>query len=166
MRHADRQRDLDRGVRANDIVDLQRRDIGAAGLDDVVEATFPVQAVFGVDVTAVAGTEEALLVYRVGQRYAEIAEHQRRPLDRDLATLTHWQHRAAERVDDLEDIAGLWFAMTLVDPLGRGAGRKDRRDRERLGVAVGGHRVRPRSEERRVGNECVSTCRSRGSPYP
>src|SRR3546814_20187667 len=103
---------------------------------------------------------------RVGQRYAEIAEHQRRPLDRDLATLTHWQHRAAERVDDLEDIAGLWFAMTLVDPLGRGAGRKDRRDRERLGVAVGGHRVRPRSEERRVGNECVSTCRSRGSPYP
>src|SRR3546814_14595028 len=25
---------------------------------------------------------------------------------------------------------------------------------------------RPRSEERRVGKECVSTCRSRGSPYP
>src|SRR3546814_13973390 len=24
---------------------------------------------------------------------------------------------------------------------------------------------RPRSEERRVGKECVSTCRSRGSPY-
>src|SRR3546814_10200150 len=24
----------------------------------------------------------------------------------------------------------------------------------------------PRSEERRVGNECVSTCRSRGSPSP
>src|SRR3546814_11002145 len=59
MRHADRQRDLDRGVRANDIVDLQRRDIGAAGLDDVVEATFPVQAVFGVDVTAVAAIGRA-----------------------------------------------------------------------------------------------------------
>src|SRR3546814_12549507 len=25
--------------------------------------------------------------------------------------------------------------------------------------------TRPRSEERRVGKECVSTCRSRGSPY-
>src|SRR3546814_1862390 len=26
-------------------------------------------------------------------------------------------------------------------------------------------KVRPRSEERRVGKECVSTCRSRWSPY-
>src|SRR3546814_16417527 len=29
---------------------------------------------------------------------------------------------------------------------------------------IGAYRV-PRSEERRVGKECVSTCRSRGSPY-
>src|SRR3546814_12067173 len=28
------------------------------------------------------------------------------------------------------------------------------------------HFLRPRSEERRVGKECVSTCRSRWSPYP
>src|SRR3546814_18476562 len=28
------------------------------------------------------------------------------------------------------------------------------------------HGRRPRSEERRVGKECVSTCRSRWSPYP
>src|SRR3546814_5228138 len=34
-------------------------------------------------------------------------------------------------------------------------GRKPRRRREHL-----------RSEERRVGKECVSTCRSRWSPYP
>src|SRR3546814_5214876 len=27
------------------------------------------------------------------------------------------------------------------------------------------HLLRPRSEERRVGKECVSTCRSRWSPY-
>src|SRR3546814_3087824 len=27
------------------------------------------------------------------------------------------------------------------------------------------HRLPPRSEERRVGKECVSTCRSRWSPY-
>src|SRR3546814_15347561 len=31
---------------------------------------------------------------------------------------------------------------------------------------LGRHKiVHPRSEERRVGNECVSTCRSRWSPY-
>src|SRR3546814_1753127 len=41
----------------------------------------------------------------------------------------------------------------------------------RLGVpddqpaAVGQPAVQPRSEERRVGKECVSTCRSRWSPY-
>src|SRR3546814_14165270 len=28
-----------------------------------------------------------------------------------------------------------------------------------------GHSIRKRSEERRVGKECVSTCRSRWSPY-
>src|SRR3546814_15658174 len=33
-----------------------------------------------------------------------------------------------------------------------------------LGLAVGGV-LALRSEERRVGNECVSTCRSRWSPY-
>src|SRR3546814_20691995 len=34
-------------------------------------------------------------------------------------------------------------------------------------VRIGGddHRDRQRSEERRVGKECVSTCRSRWSPY-
>src|SRR3546814_11661462 len=34
---------------------------------------------------------------------------------------------------------------------------------DRLGIAR--EAVRPRSEERRVGKECVSTCRSRWSPY-
>src|SRR3546814_13246129 len=58
-------------------------------------------------------------------------------------------------------------------------------NRERIGVCVGAgiggigtiaeecralhesgpKRVSPRSEERRVGKECVSTCRSRWSPY-
>src|SRR3546814_15003211 len=32
-------------------------------------------------------------------------------------------------------------------------------------AAVIGRRQLPRSEERRVGKECVSTCRSRWSPY-
>src|SRR3546814_2351114 len=34
-----------------------------------------------------------------------------------------------------------------------------------IGRRPGGHRQDLRSEERRVGNECVSTCRSRWSPY-
>src|SRR3546814_12103384 len=34
------------------------------------------------------------------------------------------------------------------------------------GVAILVDRARPRSEERRVGKECVSTCRSRCTPYP
>src|SRR3546814_3914591 len=42
-------------------------------------------------------------------------------------------------------------------PRGEGAGEGGRAD----GIAGGA----PRSEERRVGKECVSTCRSRWSPY-
>src|SRR3546814_14249620 len=37
---------------------------------------------------------------------------------------------------------------------------------EALKLAVLGDILCPRSVERRVGNVCVSTCRSRGSPYP
>src|SRR3546814_14181488 len=37
--------------------------------------------------------------------------------------------------------------------------------RARLDLHSTGHLRVPRSEERRVGNECVSTCRSRWSPY-
>src|SRR3546814_12205754 len=36
---------------------------------------------------------------------------------------------------------------------------------ERRAVDLGGGEIH-RSEERRVGKECVSTCRSRWSPYP
>src|SRR3546814_11772173 len=37
---------------------------------------------------------------------------------------------------------------------------------EKIGMIGDGGKVeRPRSEERRVGKECVSTCRSRWSPY-
>src|SRR3546814_13453112 len=41
----------------------------------------------------------------------------------------------------------------------------DLRDRLRNLQASAWEEERPRSEERRVGNECVSTCRSRWSPY-
>src|SRR3546814_19625763 len=53
-------------------------------------------------------------------------------------------------------------ALELVDP-------QSRDDLERLMGLVGSPLQRrwtePRSEERRVGKECVSTCRSRWSPY-
>src|SRR3546814_1287709 len=66
-----------------------------------------------------------------------------------------------------------------IDAEGRGAlqGRALRRGRRcvfgrtprwprRLDLVYGLRRMAvPRSEERRVGKECVSTCRSRGSPY-
>src|SRR3546814_12191278 len=43
-----------------------------------------------------------------------------------------------------------------LDELGLGIGQKGR------GIEIAGNE---RSEERRVGKECVSTCRSRWSPY-
>src|SRR3546814_18399365 len=36
---------------------------------------------------------------------------------------------------------------------------------ESMNLKISGHHVDVRSEERRVGKECVSTCRSRWSPY-
>src|SRR3546814_11561970 len=39
------------------------------------------------------------------------------------------------------------------------------RDEVFAACALRGRDYRPRSEERRVGKECVSTCRSRWSPY-
>src|SRR3546814_14712527 len=40
------------------------------------------------------------------------------------------------------------------------------RARKLVGCDVGYLSIYDRSEERRVGKECVSTCRSRWSPYP
>src|SRR3546814_19370622 len=48
------------------------------------------------------------------------------------------------------------------------AGKRESNQAERLGYAPRAaiiHRDHLRSEERRVGKECVSTCRSRWSPY-
>src|SRR3546814_5249227 len=56
----------------------------------------------------------------------------------------------------------------LYRPRGGGrGGRRTGRGRFRIRAAETRHRRPPqcRSEERRVGKECVSTCRSRWSPY-
>src|SRR3546814_4462118 len=74
---------------------------------------------------------------------AAVARLMRLPADRTLNALALGQRHRGE-----------------LDPVGDVADRPDRRHR----------RARPfvdlyRSEERRVGKECVSTCRSRWSPY-
>src|SRR3546814_1660675 len=62
---------------------------------------------------------------------------------------------ARHRGDVAEDVA-LLVALQRLE-----------RDRRRGRVAAVGEAVaQDRSEERRVGKECVSTCRSRWSPYP
>src|SRR3546814_4667186 len=43
--------------------------------------------------------------------------------------------------------------------------RREIRSDEKLRAVFGKDKVTMRSEERRVGKECVSTCRSRWSPY-
>src|SRR3546814_14531622 len=45
-----------------------------------------------------------------------------------------------------------------------GCGRRTGATKQSGGCSIGGN-VSRRSEERRVGKECVSTCRSRWSPY-
>src|SRR3546814_7920102 len=73
--------------------------------------------------------------------------------------------------------AGMTARGGQVDAAGMGAGRRreavDAAVLVALTLAIGGHqdmlaehRQPLRSEARRVGNACVSTCRSRWSPYP
>src|SRR3546814_16595197 len=54
----------------------------------------------------------------------------------------------------------IWLSLPLAGAGDAGAAAV------RAAVAAGGHAtlIRARSEERRVGNECVRTCSSRGSP--
>src|SRR3546814_12982441 len=69
---------------------------------------------------------------------------------------------AGEHVEDAEDAAGL-LGEDFLQNL-----RVDAGDRDVGAQAVddeGAEREPQRSAERRVGKECVSTCRSRWSPY-
>src|SRR3546814_15256301 len=76
-------------------------------------------------------------------------------------------HRSAARVAHFEgaqaliaiDLSG---KVAVVTGGSRGLGREIARGLSRAGAIVA---VASRSEERRVGKECVSPCRSRWSPY-
>src|SRR3546814_11446126 len=71
-------------------------------------------------------------------------------------------------------VAGLWAGLRPAESRA-GAGASARRGWEKWrgivaagdpGPGPGRRGVATRSEERRVGTECVRTCRSRWSPYP
>src|SRR6185437_10021400 len=143
VRHADGLRDLDPGVAGQCLVDLAGRHVGAAGLDDVGEPALPEEPALRVEVAAVAGAEEALVVERLVQRRAEVAQYERGALDADLAALAARDHRAGQRVGDLEGHAGQRLAAAAAVHLRRGAGRIAGGDREGLGAAVGVPRLGP-----------------------
>src|SRR3546814_18396372 len=75
----------------------------------------------------------------------------RRLRDRLYAATGGGQSRRAEKA-----------VRSLGSPPFRPMGR---RFAKRCGPSAARRAERPRSEESRVGKECVSTCRSRGSPY-
>src|SRR3546814_2319808 len=72
-------------------------------------------------------------------------------------------HAAAVRRDQPVDV------VALIGGISRRAEGRQHILRHQLGhrlpFRVGEDPIFPRSEERRVGKECVSTCRSRWSPY-
>src|SRR3546814_13801865 len=78
-----------------------------------------------------------------------------------------------ERLDDRLDLLHGYSPQLLrcsIAPPGPGARftlrtERRRRAKGRLSAALPGFGLAERSEERRVGKECVSTCISRGSPY-
>src|SRR3546814_14570058 len=75
-------------------------------------------------------------------------------------------NQAALLADELARLTGAprdHHLLLRVKPTAslRGKGRKER---ER--IVAGAFALAPRSAERRGGKECVSTCRSRWSPYP
>ena len=87
-------------------LELGGRHVGAAGLDHLGAAALPVHEAVGVDGAGVAGVEEAVGVEAVLGRLAEVALHQRRALDGQLAGLARAERAAGVGVDDPQLVAG------------------------------------------------------------
>src|SRR3546814_8980448 len=77
-----------------------------------------------------------------------------------------WIGRTAETLERRQHERVHHQAGLHVGDAGAVGGVAVHRERPAGRLAVREHRVAVRSEERRVGQECVSTCRSRWSPYP
>src|SRR3546814_7749732 len=80
----------------------------------------------------------------------------------DLQHILVAQRRLGALPDAVNDAVAHRMAVGVVDPLEMID--VEHRDRQRRAMFAR-PRQRLRSEERRVGKECVSTCRSRWSPY-
>src|SRR3546814_18214225 len=78
-------------------------------------------------------------------------------------------HRLADKVGPADIEIHALDLLRVISGEAREQQHADDADREaeraRLHEHVDHHRDQDRSEERRVGKECVSTCRSRWSPY-
>src|SRR3546814_15265560 len=72
------------------------------------------------------------------------------------------RHRAIDLGDDGAERKTVQAAAVRLQPF---ADRPLPLRDDRLELRLAQHRERTRSEERRVGKECVSTCRSRWAPY-
>src|SRR3546814_4305564 len=69
----------------------------------------------------------------------------------------------AQLIDAFGGENGEWFSASAAKTIGEGLPVRGRNDGTRIDNAVkAGQEIR--EEERRVGKECVSTCRSRWSP--
>src|SRR3546814_12196260 len=75
---------------------------------------------------------------------------------RDLRLVLRERHFGQARIVDQAPAAVVVPAGLFVDGQGFGP----------VACTVAEQQFRQRSEERRVGKECVRTCRSRWSPYP
>ena len=84
MADRDGDSELQLRVALEELLDLHRGDVRAAGLDQVREPPGPVEPPFGVDRSAVLGAEEAVGIEDELLRHLVVARHQRRALHGDL----------------------------------------------------------------------------------
>src|SRR3546814_12352213 len=101
------------------------------------------------------------LVTTVAHDIARYAQH---PFTEELRAFPemHFDEPAGRRLE--EDQAAALDPRMLVEPEGPVGQARAGVDEEGMVLREGVDRA-PRSEERRVGTECVSTCRSRWWPY-
>src|SRR3546814_2043638 len=96
-----------------------------------------VQAPYFIDVTAVAGTVVTLGIERILSRFADVAEHARRPFQADLAALPAWHHHAGLRINDFQRVAWQRLAGTAGVFFDRGVGGVRGSGGHRLGGVEG-----------------------------
>src|SRR6202008_1119441 len=129
-----------------------------ARLDDVVETALPEEPPGRIQIAAIASAEIAVFIERLIGRNAEIAHHQSRTFDGDLAAFADWYNVARQRIDDLDAVAGEGQAVAGGGDAKRRVGGIAGTEREGFGIAVavlrfdpiGVHRGMARDQQLRV----------------